>query len=67
MKKKAFKHDVRRPISITITEYQAEVLRRLCVKFGEPGVPLASMAATAFTRGLIILQEEIQVDLPPLA
>jgi hypothetical protein len=66
-KEKSFRSNVRRPISITITEYQAEVLRRMCVKFGEPGVPLASMASTCFTRGLVMLQEEIKVELPPLA
>jgi hypothetical protein len=65
-KVKVFRTVIKRPISIMITEYQAEVLRRMCVKFGEPGVPLASMAATAFTRGLMVLSQEIPVELPPV-
>jgi hypothetical protein len=49
-------------LSITMTEANREMLRRLCVHFGEPGVPLASMAATAFVRGLMTLREEMGVD-----
>lgn len=65
--KKKFSGKVRGTLSITVTEFQREVLRRMCVKFGEPGVPLASMAATAFTRGLAVLLEELPVGLPELA
>jgi len=48
-------------ITITVTEAQREFLRRVCTHFGDPGTPLASMAATAFTRGLHTIAGEIGV------
>jgi hypothetical protein len=65
MKQKAFSTVSTRPITILITDYQSELLGALCTLHGLPGTPRARMAATAFTRGLNHLADELHITLPP--
>jgi len=51
-------------ITIQITEFQAELLRRICTRTEGLEVPRATMAGTAFTRGLHVLHKELPVPLP---
>lgn len=51
----------RAPLSIAITEADREMLKRMCTKFGAPGVPTARMAATCFARGLELVAQEMGV------
>lgn len=48
----------RAALTINVTDVQREMLRRIATIHGSPGVPVASLAATAFTRGLHIIQTE---------
>jgi hypothetical protein len=56
----------RRPMTILVTEAQRQYLTQLCQVHGLPGTPLASMAATCFTRGLTVVGDEIGIPwMPP--
>ena len=49
----------RLPLTITITKAQRSYLSQLCLHHGPPGVPIARLASTAFTRGLTTIGDEI--------
>jgi len=52
-------------ITITITASQLHALKQLALQHGHPGTPTASLASTAFSRGIVILLQECSLVWSP--
>lgn len=63
---KTFSAEKKVTITIQISEFQSEILNRLCTRTEGLAVPRATMAGAAFVRGLTELRKELPVELPEL-